>query len=102
MEQRILNYLEEHKTEIIEDLKILVQAEASTSDIEELKEVREILTRIIADRTGLKVNEHKRDGGHNLLEFEIGTGSEKILLLGHYDTVHPVGTFKMQIGRAHV
>lgn len=95
MEQRILNYLEEHKTEIIEDLKILVQAEASTSDIEELKKVREILTHIIADRTGLKVNEHKRDGGHNLLEFEIGTGSEKILLLGHYDTVHPVGTFKM-------
>ena len=36
MEQKILAYLKEHETEIFEDLKTLVLAEASTSDIEAL------------------------------------------------------------------
>lgn len=102
MEQKILKYLDAHKTEILEDLKTLVQAEASTSDLEELKKVREILTQIIINRTGLSVKEHEREGGHNLLEFEIGNGPEKILLLGHYDTVHPVGTFKMHQEGSHL
>lgn len=102
MEQKILTYLDAHKTEILEDLKTLVQAEASTSDLEELKKVREILTHIIINRTGLNVKEHEREGGHNLLEFEIGNGPEKVLLLGHYDTVHPVGTFKMHQEGSHL
>ena len=34
MEQKILAYLKEHEAEIFEDLKTLVLAEASTSDIE--------------------------------------------------------------------
>ncbi len=38
MEQKILAYLKEHETEIFDDLKELVLAEASTSDIKELAE----------------------------------------------------------------
>ena len=40
---------------------------------------------------GAQVITHARPGG-NLLECSIGTGSQKILLLGHMDTVFPVGT----------
>ena len=40
---------------------------------------------------GAQVVTHERPGG-NLLECRIGTGPRQILLLGHMDTVFPVGT----------
>ena len=40
---------------------------------------------------GAQVITHQRPGG-NLLECTVGTGPRKILLLGHMDTVFPVGT----------
>ena len=40
---------------------------------------------------GAQVITHERPGG-NLLECRIGTGSKQILMLGHMDTVFPVGT----------
>ena len=40
---------------------------------------------------GVQVITHERPGG-NLLECRIGSGSRQILLLGHMDTVFPVGT----------
>ena len=40
---------------------------------------------------GAVVTTHERPGG-NLLECRIGTGPRQILLLGHMDTVFPVGT----------
>ena len=40
---------------------------------------------------GARVTTHERPGG-NLLECRIGTGPRQILLLGHMDTVFPVGT----------
>lgn len=40
---------------------------------------------------GARVVTHERPGG-NLLECTIGSGPRKILLLGHMDTVFPVGT----------
>lgn len=40
---------------------------------------------------GAQVITHQRPGG-NLLECKIGTGAKQLLLLGHMDTVFPVGT----------
>ena len=40
---------------------------------------------------GAQVITHERPGG-NLLECKIGSGPKQILLLGHMDTVFPVGT----------
>ena len=40
---------------------------------------------------GARVTTHERPGG-NLLECRMGTGQRQILLLGHMDTVFPVGT----------
>ena len=40
---------------------------------------------------GAQVITHERPGG-NLLECRVGTGPRQILLLGHMDTVFPVGT----------
>ena len=51
MEQKILAYYKEHEAEIFEDLKTLVLAEASTSDIAELAQVRKVLEKLIMDRS---------------------------------------------------
>lgn len=93
VEHQILAYLEKHEAEIWKDLKELVLAEASTDDIKELAECRDLLCRIITDRTGIKPVVHKTAGGHDVIQFEYGSGEEKIILIGHYDTVHPVGSF---------
>lgn len=92
MEQKLKAYFEEHKEEIMDDLLRLVKTEASTSDLAELAEVRKVLKEIITARTGAEVTEHEREGGHNPLSFTVGEGEEKVVLVGHYDTVHPIGS----------
>ena len=94
MEQKILEYLREHEEEIFEDLKTLVLAEASTSDIEALAGTRKVLEEIIRARTGAETYVYKSEHGHDPVRFEIGSGDEKILLIGHYDTVHLIGSLK--------
>ena len=53
MEKKILAYYKEHEAEIFEDLKTLVLAEASTSDLEELAQVRKVLEGQITEKTGI-------------------------------------------------
>ena len=95
MEQILLAYFKEHETEIVEDLKNLVLHEASTADIAELKKTRDALKALIEERTGCAVTVYPRPNGHDPIGFTYGKGEEKVVLIGHYDTVHPVGTFPM-------
>ncbi len=94
MEQKILAYLKEHEAEIFEDLKTLVLAEASTSDIEALAKVREKLVTLIKERTGEDCFVYEAENGHCPVRFQYGKGEEKILFIGHYDTVHLIGALK--------
>lgn len=95
MEQKILAYYREHETEIFEDLKKLVLAEASTSDLNELAQVRKGLEQLILERTGMKPYVYETEGGHDVVRFEYGAGEEKIVIVGHYDTVHPIGALEL-------
>lgn len=97
MEQKIFSYLKEHESEIFSDLKELVLAEASTSDLKELAETRSVLEGIVARRVGVEVTVHKTKGGHDPISFELGSGQEKVLLIGHYDTVCPIGSMEYRI-----
>ena len=94
MEQKILAYFREHEDEIFADLKTLVAAEASTSDIKELAECRKVLERLIKERTGCEPYVYRAENGHDVVRFEYGNGAEKVLLIGHYDTVHPIGALQ--------
>ena len=91
MEQKILNYYKEHEAEIFEDLKNFVLAEASTSDLDELLEVRKHLEKLIVDRTGIEPYVYETAGRHDVVKFSYGEGEEKVVVVGHYDTVHPIG-----------
>lgn len=97
MEQKILAYLKEHETEIFDDLKELVLAEASTSDIKELAETRKVLEGIITRRVGVETTVHKTKGGHDPITFSFGSGDEKVCLIGHYDTVCPIGSMEYRV-----
>ncbi len=94
MEQKILAYYRAHEAEIFADLEAFVKAEASTSDIEELAVVRGVLERLIKDRTGITPYVYETPGRHDVVRFEYGAGVEKVLVVGHYDTVHPIGSLK--------
>ena len=93
MEEVLLSYFKKHEKEIWEDLKKLVLAESCTSDLAELAECRKILCGMIRERTGIKPYVYETEGGHDVVRFEYGGGTDKIILIGHYDTVHPSGTF---------
>lgn len=95
MEQKILSYLKEHEAEIFADLEELVRAEASSSDVAELAECRKVLMRLIKERVGVDTFVYDTDGGHNPLRFEYGAGEETVLIIGHYDTVCPIGSMKL-------
>ncbi len=97
MEQKLLAYLKEHETEIFDDLKELVLAEASTSDLKELAETRKVLEGIITRRIGAGITVHKTEGGHDPISFEFGSGEEKVFIIGHYDTVCPIGSMEYRV-----
>ena len=94
MEERLLKYFRDHEAEIFGDLERLVKAEASTSDLEALAETRKVLEALIRERTGEEPLVYEREGGHDLVRFELGQGEEKLLIIGHYDTVHLIGAIQ--------
>ncbi|MCF0111834.1 MAG: M20 family peptidase, partial [Erysipelotrichaceae bacterium] len=96
MNERVLEYLNGYRDEIFSDLMTLVNKEACTSEVQGLQEVRECLKTIIEKRTGLAVTEHVAEHGHNVLSFSYGKQKESIVFVGHYDTVHPAGSFPVK------
>lgn len=97
MEQKLFRYYKEHESEIFADLKTLVLAEASTSDIAELGKVRMELEQLIKNRTGLVPYVYETPGKHDVVRIDAGEGNEKIVVVGHYDTVHPIGALPYKI-----
>ena len=94
LEQKLLAYFQEHEQEIFSDLEKLVACEADTADIEGLKKVREVLKTIIKERVGADAVELGGENGHSVVHFEQGAGEQFVALIGHYDTVHPAGSFR--------
>lgn len=90
MEKNIKKWIMDHKEEIFNDLLSLVRCEASTADIEELKVVRNRLSEIIEDRLQIKPEEIQVDSTRNVLYTPFEEKENPVLLIGHYDTVHPI------------
>jgi glutamate carboxypeptidase len=95
LSNKILEYLKSHESEIFSDLKELVSAEATSEDLEELKNTRKILIDIIKKRLGVESQTHPTKGGHDPISFSYGDGKKDILLIGHFDTVIPIKAVKI-------
>lgn len=97
MEQKIKTWIENHKDEILNDLMELVRQEASTADIDELKNVRNKLKEIIHKRLDLNAEEIEIETKRNVLYTKVNESNHPILMIGHYDTVHPIHKLPIKI-----
>jgi glutamate carboxypeptidase len=106
VDQDPLNYFEEHRDEITQTIQQLVEIE-SPSDI---KQAVDRLGAVLAGRfedLGGHVRFHRAEkfGNHLQVDFPGQRGGKPVLLLGHLDTVYPIGTlasmpFRLADGRA--
>jgi glutamate carboxypeptidase len=101
-----LDFCRGRQTEMIELLRRMVEIESPSDNKAALDRMGEFLAREF-EQVGGKVTFHpeKEAGNHLRAEFGGGTG-KPVLLLGHFDTVWPLGTlasmpFRIDAGRAY-
>ena len=77
--------------DMIDDLVSLVEVESPSSELEALHRCADQLCRLAAERTALAI-ERTEVAGRPVVR--IGSSDARVLLLGHLDTVHPIGTLE--------
>jgi glutamate carboxypeptidase len=93
-ENDCLNYFAHRRDEIVTTIRELVQIESPSDNKAAVDRIAEVVAEKFA-RIGGKIRIHpaKGFGNHLQVDFSSTTASVKpILLLGHYDTVYPLGT----------
>lgn len=85
------DYFTAHEREIIEDIKRLVLADSPSQNKELLDLCKEKIQEIFYEYFQVKATEYAMEHNGNHLRFEIGEGTEQILMIGHYDTVWDKG-----------
>lgn len=85
----------DHQTDMLEDLRALVEQESPSNAKALLDEMVALLSAWVPERLCVPalITRHRSADQGDVLEMEIeGTGNQPILLVGHYDTVWPAGT----------
>lgn len=103
----LLQFCEEHQAEMLAVLKQAVELESPSDNKAAVDNLGAYLAREFA-RLGGKVKLHPQEkyGDHLQAEFPGRAGAKPLLLLGHFDTVWPLGTlagmpFRVENGRAY-
>jgi glutamate carboxypeptidase len=104
--KKYLNFLQHEEENILNMIKQIVEMESPTSNKALNDKLADTLKDIFEQYTGGKAEiiEDQQYGNH--LKGYFGKGEEQILLVGHFDTVHPVGLlkrnpFKIEDGKAY-
>jgi glutamate carboxypeptidase len=93
--REILRYFEERLPSMLETIEMLVNIESPSSDVDGLNEVGKVIATLVAEACGPceiawhYLGEEKRPH----LIVQLGERTD-VLLIGHFDTVHPVGTLE--------
>jgi glutamate carboxypeptidase len=85
-----LAHLRARRDEMVETLSLLVEAESPSTDLERLDICAELVSSVGADVTGCPAQVVRVDGRPHL-EWRFGA-TTRVALIGHFDTVWPVGT----------
>ncbi len=99
-------FLSDHQEQMVDDLRAFVVRESPSTDRDRLHTFAGFLAEY-ARAAGGAVEMVESSGGNRHMRVEWGTaGSPPVLLLGHFDTVWPVGTlatmpFRIENGRAY-
>ena len=86
---RTLEYLEEHRNDMLEDLQRFVEMETPSTNKRLLDDFAEFLTSYAGSAAGGRAEVLHTEGSGNNVRVRWGRedGEPAILLLGHYDTV---------------
>jgi glutamate carboxypeptidase len=87
----LLDFCEREQPWLLETIEALVRLESPTGDTDAVNRCRAELERRLADLGG-RVRRLPGGPAGDHLRAEFGSGSRQVLLLGHLDTVWPVGT----------
>lgn len=103
---RYLPILQSYQEELLARLKLLVDIDSGTGQVEGVNRIIAYLDEWL-DEAGFSVTLHESSQfGKNLVARRQGEGRLRLLLVGHVDTVYPPGTaatrpFEIQDGIAH-
>jgi len=98
--QRRLAYFSERRDEIVSTIRELVEIESPSDNKAAVDEVADAVAHKFS-RLGGEVHVHPaKDFGNHLQVNFAGKAAKPVLLLGHYDTVYPLGTLATMPCRA--
>jgi glutamate carboxypeptidase len=78
-------------SDLLDDLRVLVECESPSADLEAVARSAEVVARVGAARLGVEPERIVIDGRTHL-RWRLGAGPTRVLLLGHHDTVWPLGS----------
>jgi glutamate carboxypeptidase len=91
-----LDYCQHHQSEMLALLQRMVEIESPSDDKAALDRMGEFLGREFEQIGGkITFDQQKEAGNHLKAEFGGGGKGKPVLLLGHFDTVWPMGTLKL-------
>ncbi len=92
--QRRLAYFSERRNAIVSTIRELVEIESPSNNKAAVDQIAEAVAQKFSQLGGeVRIHRAKDFGNHLQIDFDFGSKSAKpVLLLGHYDTVYPLGT----------
>ena len=92
-----IDYFTQHEQDIILDIKRLVLADSPSQNKELLDQCKDVIQSMFFEYFHVKAKEYAMAHNGNHLRFEMGQGTDQILLVGHYDTVWDKGALPFHI-----
>ncbi len=90
----ILTYLQQHQDEFLHMLRKFVELESPSHEDKEASDRCSRFLEKAFSGLGFRIERIRQDTCGDHICGEIGTGERSALILGHYDTVYPIGTIK--------
>ncbi|WP_339251770.1 M20 family metallopeptidase [Sporosarcina sp. FSL W8-0480] len=92
--KQYIQFIQDKEKQLLDLIKEVVEIESPTSLKEQNDLLGEIISNLFINYTGGTIEKVKNDQYGNHLIGTVGDGDEQILLVGHFDTVHPIDTLK--------
>ena len=99
--QRLLAYFNERRDEIVSTIRELVEIESPSDNKAAVDRIAQAVAQKFSQLGGeARVHPAKDFGNHLQVDFPGKSAAKPVLLLGHYDTVYPLGTLAAMPCRA--
>lgn len=100
--QRRLAYFDQRRDAIVSTIRELVEIESPSDNKAAVDRIAEVVAQKFSQLGGeVRIHQAKNFGNHLQINFNFaGRSAKPVLLLGHYDTVYPLGTLAIMPCRA--